>query len=69
MIIPIIILVPSDTELSFLLKRRQFLLRGYYVIGWEDNIERDLREIGCEEIDWIQLAQDRHQCQAFWNMY
>jgi hypothetical protein len=26
---------------------------------WEDGIRMDLREIGCESIDWIQLAQDR----------
>jgi hypothetical protein len=26
---------------------------------WEKNIERDLKEIGCGCVDWIQLAQDR----------
>jgi hypothetical protein len=27
----------------------------------EDNIRTDLREIGWEVMDWIHLAQDRHQ--------
>jgi len=26
---------------------------------WEDNIKMDLQEVGCEGIDWIDLAQDR----------
>jgi len=26
---------------------------------WEDNIKMDLREVGCEGMDWIELAQDR----------
>jgi hypothetical protein len=25
---------------------------------WEDNIKMDLKEIGIEEANWIQLAQD-----------
>jgi hypothetical protein len=28
---------------------------------WEDNIKMDLREIGIDEVNWIQLAQDRVQ--------
>jgi hypothetical protein len=31
---------------------------------WEDNIKMDLREIGIEGTNWIQLAQDRVQCWA-----
>jgi hypothetical protein len=31
---------------------------------WEDNIKMDLREIGIDEANWIQLAQDRVQWQA-----
>jgi hypothetical protein len=36
--------------------------RGY----WEDqdNIKMDLREIGCDGTDWIDLAQDRDQWRA-----
>ena len=26
---------------------------------WEDNIKMDLQEVGCEGVDWIELAQDR----------
>jgi hypothetical protein len=27
--------------------------------SWEDNIKMDLREVGWEGADWIELAQDR----------
>jgi hypothetical protein len=36
--------------------------------GWEDNIKLDLREIGIDGANWIQLAQDRFQWRAFMNM-
>jgi hypothetical protein len=26
---------------------------------WEDNIKMDLQEVGCGDMDWIKLAQDR----------
>ena len=26
---------------------------------WEDNIKVDLQEVGCEGMDWIDLAEDR----------
>ena len=28
---------------------------------WEDNIIMDLREMGCDAADWIELAQDMDQ--------
>ena len=28
---------------------------------WEDNIKMDLREVGCNPGEWIDLAQDRDQ--------
>jgi hypothetical protein len=34
---------------------------------WEDNIKMDLREIGIDGANWIQLAQDRVQWRAFVN--
>jgi hypothetical protein len=34
---------------------------------WEDNINMDLREIGIDGANWIQLAQDRIQWRAFVN--
>jgi hypothetical protein len=35
---------------------------------WEDGIRMDLREIGLESVDWIQLAQDRDRWRALVNM-
>ncbi|KAJ4425964.1 hypothetical protein ANN_27590 [Periplaneta americana] len=32
---------------------------------WEDNIKMDLREVGYDNRDWIDLAQDRDQWQAY----
>jgi hypothetical protein len=34
---------------------------------WEYNIKFDLREIGIDGANWIQLAQDRVQWRAFVN--
>jgi hypothetical protein len=34
---------------------------------WEDNIKLDLREIGIDGVNWIQLAQNRVQWWAFVN--
>jgi len=34
---------------------------------WEDNIKTDLQEVGCEGMDWIELAQDRGRWQALVN--
>ena len=28
---------------------------------WEDNIKMDLRKVGCDAGDWIDLAEDRDQ--------
>jgi hypothetical protein len=35
---------------------------------WEDNIKMDLREVGCEGRDWIDLAQDRERWRALVNV-
>ncbi|KAJ4442834.1 hypothetical protein ANN_04427 [Periplaneta americana] len=32
---------------------------------WEDNINMDLTEVGCDDKDWINLAQDRDQWRAY----
>jgi hypothetical protein len=32
-----------------------------------DNIKMDLREIGCDDMCWIALAQDRNQWRALVN--
>jgi hypothetical protein len=34
---------------------------------WEDNIKLDLREIGIDGTNWLQLAEDRVQWRAFVN--
>jgi hypothetical protein len=34
---------------------------------WVDNIKIDLREIGWDGMDWIDLAQDRYQWRALVN--
>jgi hypothetical protein len=35
---------------------------------WEDDIKMNLREIGINGVNWIQLVHDRVQWQAFVNM-
>jgi hypothetical protein len=35
--------------------------------NWVDNIKIDLREIGGDGVDWIDMAQDRDQCRALVN--
>jgi len=34
---------------------------------WEDNIKIDLQEMGCGDINWIDLAEDRDSWQALLN--
>jgi hypothetical protein len=34
---------------------------------WADNIEMNLREVGWDGVDWIDMAQDRDQWMAFVN--
>jgi hypothetical protein len=34
---------------------------------WVDNIEMDLREIGWDDVDWIDTAQNRDQWRALVN--
>jgi len=31
---------------------------------WEDNIKMDFQEVGCGDMDWIELAQDRDRWRA-----
>jgi len=35
---------------------------------WEDNIKMDLQEVGCLDVDWIGLAQDRDRWRALVNV-
>jgi len=34
---------------------------------WEDNIKMDLQEVGCEGMDWIELAQDKDRWRVLVN--
>jgi len=34
---------------------------------WEGNIKKDLKAVGCGDMDWIDLAQDRNRCWAVVN--
>ena len=35
--------------------------------GWEDNIKTDLQDVGCGDMDWIEVAQNRVSLQALLN--
>ena len=34
---------------------------------WEGNIKMDLQEVGCGDVDWIELARDRDRWRALVN--
>jgi len=34
---------------------------------WKDNIKIDFQEVGCGDMDWIELAQDRDRWRAVVN--
>ena len=36
-------------------------------LRWEENIKMEIREVVCEIMDWIELAQDRDRWRAFVN--
>ena len=38
---------------------------GRPIRRWEDNIKMDLREVGCDTGDWIDLAEVRDQWRAY----
>jgi hypothetical protein len=41
--------------------------RDHWEDKWVDNIKMDLREIGWDGMDWIDLAQDRYQWRTLVN--
>jgi hypothetical protein len=41
--------------------------RGRPRSRWEDNIKKDLQEVECGGMDWMELAQDRDRWQALLN--
>jgi hypothetical protein len=40
---------------------------GRQRLRWEHNIRVDLQEVGCGDVDWIEVAQDRDIWRAFVN--
>jgi ABC-type transporter Mla MlaB component len=34
---------------------------------WEDNVKMDLQKVGCDGMDWIDLAQDRDRSRELVN--
>jgi len=35
---------------------------------WEDHFKMDLQEVGCEDMDWIELAQDTERWRTLVNV-
>jgi hypothetical protein len=35
---------------------------------WEDNIKIDIQEMGCEGMEWIDLAKDKYRWRALVNV-
>jgi hypothetical protein len=51
----------------FVRKQKEKLPQGRPRRRWENNVQTNLREIGCGGMDWINLAQDRVQWRALVN--
>jgi hypothetical protein len=37
---------------------------GRPMLRWEDNIKMDIQKVGCGDMDWIELAQNRDRWRA-----
>jgi hypothetical protein len=58
---------PKDRDFKFWNRYRRKEPLGRPRRRWVDNIKMDLREIGWDSMDWIDLAQDRDQWRALVN--
>jgi hypothetical protein len=45
----------------------RYKLDSVGVRRWEDHIKMDFQDVGCEGMDWIDLAQERDRWQALVN--
>ena len=55
-------------RLIFILHKRILnTVAGLLRRKWEDSIKMDLQEVGCEGMDWFELAQDRDMWRALVN--
>jgi hypothetical protein len=52
-------------DFSFKTKQKRPLDRSKR--RWEDNIKKDLNEIERVDVDWMRLAQEKHQWRALVN--
>jgi hypothetical protein len=48
-------------------KRERKRLLGRPRRMWEDNIKADLQEVGCGDMDWIEMARGRDRWRALVN--
>jgi hypothetical protein len=53
---------------AYLRNRKLKKAFGTLRIRWEDNINVDFKDMGCEDVVLIHLAQDRVQSRALMNM-
>jgi hypothetical protein len=54
------------THKNFRGKTEQKRLLGRPGCKWENNIKIDLVELGCKNVDWIQLAQNQVHSPVNW---
>jgi len=57
---------PTPTEV-FIISNKILRPLGRPRRRWEDNIKMDLHKLGCEVMDWIELAQDSARWRALVN--
>jgi hypothetical protein len=59
----------DPSVLTLIVGDNKFLINDFHCIRrprrrWVDNIRMDLGEVGCGDVDWIGLAQDRNRWRA-----